>query len=467
MKLAFLIAISITLFCSATVRAQNDVTIERPFQVADLFDNVKNKAIESLQKAYNANKTTSESHSETSTNQSSVEPKSQREMASQSGMTPQGNDPKASSLAATEGTINGLWVSRNGGWNEIINIDGNAGVSMKKGQTGLFDVKGEQVLKIKRTKDTSFTGQLLFNNSSWQSVAGKLMQDGSLLIKTNSTIEYRLERLPPPPKPEGNVDLVETASSGTSYHLIKCQSDFSVQVYGHLPKNIDVRDWPSEKIYKDHPSVSEAAPFIEEAKLFASKACPKFANKLEFIVFSYENLAPSEISNTASVSKFAIMITNVGGGPSWEVLNAIKDNEAHIARIRENNQRVVNAKAVDNQRSIFVKRYDAVVLNDESLSTLHSNPFVFKGKNVALDVNFIGMQNASTAQFEQLAGMGFHGSRFIIADHIPNGIFSGQSKALLIGKVVGLKKMEDLQGYSALHLQFIAVKLCSAGNSCF
>ena len=361
--------------------------------------------------------------------------------------------------------------------NEVIVIDGSTGMfATYDGAKNGFAPGREQFLKIKRTTDTSFTGQVRYhqNNGSyseWQSAAGTLMQDGSLQLRTNVSSDIRLIRLPPDPKleaSEGNFDFSETAASGIAYYLARCQPSFGAGVFGVLPRKIEAQNWPaSEEIVSGRQSVSETAVFLEEARVFVSKACPKFAAKFDYLALSYEKLDPRKIIGNESIQAKLITAFYGNANKSWLVLNLIQSRKELTAKVQANDQRAAAGRATLNRKSEFLQKYGALEMNDTSLTTLHSNPYAFEGKNVALNVNFTGMRDATTANFEQLAGMGFRGSNLIISDSIPKGIFSGPSKALLIGKVIGRTKIPELQGYSALQLKFVAVKMCNGSDDCF
>ena len=88
-----------------------------------------------------------------------------------------------------------------------------------------------------------------------------------------------------------------------------------------------------------------------------------------------------------------------------------------------------------------------------SMEELSVNPFIYKGKKVAIVSTFNTMITATQGVFKS------DGEPFVVSD-IPKGLFKSKERVVLAGRVLG--KTEIKMGLSLLlpHLKFVGVHFC-------
>ena len=132
-----------------------------------------------------------------------------------------------------------------------------------------------------------------------------------------------------------------------------------------------------------------------------------------------------------------------------EELRVIAEEEQRV--IAEEEQRVMIAREVRDRYDKFMKKND---VNDwPSMESLLINPFIYKGKKVAILSTFNTMITATKGIFKA------DGKHFVVSD-IPKGLFKSKERVVLAGRVLG--KTEIKMGLSLLvpHLKYAKVHFC-------
>jgi hypothetical protein len=318
---------------------------------------------------------------------------------------------------------------------------------------------GDQVLKVEREENGRLIGKIMLvspNGPSWFDFTARVASD-RLNIAYSSIGRMSFVRGAPP-------TLSSPYPSGASFILGSCGRDPHAAAV--VPKP-DIRLWPEHAQY---PSASAApkdiASVLQDGRAFLFEKCPELNDKSNFKLFLFAtklpNLQPRDYYY--QLAEVTIWVASQHVQVDSKLAEQARFAKERDVQRQNHEAQVAAAKAVQARRNEFVQKFSAQEMSDSDLNTLHVNPFAFEGKNVALDVNFRMMEDATTAEFEQLAGMQFRATGSIVATGVPKGTFAGPTQALLIGKVIGRK--QDPQGISSLHVKFVAAKICDK-NDCF
>jgi hypothetical protein len=200
------------------------------------------------------------------------------------------------------------------------------------------------------------------------------------------------------------------------------------------------------------------------------------------VVLIYEHSPTAENWQQSWSVRAEIASRNLGGSPIGSVENKPRQAEIQKAeatrreqeRVRQQEQAIRQAEERKRQEEAqriarlaeeerktkirsdlrdFLRRNNATEIVETSV--LEANPFVYEGKNIGIVVNFVRMESRSEGLFDT------SNNAFVVSS-IPAGQFTNRATVLLIAKPVGRKqvKIPVIGDYSAVHLEYVAVKLC-------